>query len=65
MSAMDAVRGRELRIRRKGIDESNRERLLRQMGGGNKGAATLISSMSRHLASSQGGTTLLRVEGSK
>ncbi len=65
MSATDAVRGRELRLRRRNIDESNRERLLRQMGGGNKGAATLISSMSRPLAASQGGTTLLRVEKGK
>ena len=39
-------------------DESNRERLIRQMGGGNRGAATLISQMSRPLAHSQGGTSV-------
>jgi len=65
MATQDAALAARERTRSLNVRESNRERLLRQTGSGKGLAASLISSMSRPMSTSQGGTTLLRVEGRK
>ena len=66
MSPTDtAFATRQAHLRKLHIRESNRERLMGQMGGGAKAVGTLLSSLSNPVAASSGGTTLLRSEGKK
>lgn len=63
MSVVDATPNP--RVMRKKRNEANRERLLKQMGGGAGAARTVLTAMSPGSRGNQspGGTTLLRVGG--